>query len=294
MINGGTIIYKLTEKPKIMKNNLFFKKRIMNCALSFSMASMLLLASCSKDDVNTENTTTQTQSGLKPASSARFGDKFWSNSTGNSNGFFYTIDRDGTGGSSNIDFDGQYGDTRDRTKVTNPGNFTMTWSNVKETVGGIGWRNGSGRIVNYNVGYYNGEVRFVGVYGWSYNPLTEYYVYEMGSGLHNLTNTGKSYYSDGHKYNIKTRPREGFSVLGTSGTDKFIQVVSEWGGASRGVNGSINMGNHFYNWTTLLNAKTYSPTPKFGIYNTGYMVFGCEAYNYTTNSTSGSMNATIW
>jgi endo-1,4-beta-xylanase len=282
-----------------MKNNLFFKKEtkilskgIVRGVLSLSVASLLLFTSCSKDEVISENPVEQNKVNINPTSTARFGQRYGANSSNFENNFFYSIDKDGPNGSSYIDFDGQYGNPRNRDQITNPGNFTISWSNVKETVGGLGYNNGNDRTINYNVGYFSGEVKFVGVYGWTQYPLTEYYISEMGSGLDNFRDTGKYYDSDGHRYRIYSNYQTNKPSI--NGIASFWQFQSRWGGGSTGTNGRITLGTHLNNLTTQLNSRSYSATNKFGVDRTGYSVFGCEAYNYNTGSTSGSMNATIW
>jgi endo-1,4-beta-xylanase len=291
-----------------MKNNLFFKKEtkilsqgIIRGVLSLSVASLLLFASCSKDEVNAEAPIEQNKTSINPASTARFGDRFNANRTGSSNGYFYSIDKDGASGSAFIDFDGQYGNPANRTQVTKPGNFSMTWKDVKQMVGGIGWSGGSGRTINYNVGTVSGQYKFVGVYGWTKNPLTEYYVCERGSG--SLYSKGKvgtatttaSYVSNGHTYRVYRNRRVNSPSI--TGTATFWQFESLWGGAATGTSYTISMGTHFTNWNRLLNNVQNPALNTFGTTTGGgYMLFGCEGYDYSsaTSGVSGSLNATIW
>jgi endo-1,4-beta-xylanase len=283
-----------------MKNNPFFKKRILNGALSLSVASLLLF-SCSKDELITEAPIEQNKALPSQASTSRFGDKFSANSTGSSNGYFYSIDKDGASGTASINFDGQYGNPANRTQVTNPGNFSMNWSNVKQVVGGIGWSAGSGRTINYNVGTVSGQYKFVGVYGWTKAPLTEYYVCERGPGslytkgkVGTGTNTA-TYVSNGHTYSVyRSRRVNSPSIIGSA---TFWQFESRWGGAGLNTNYTISMSTHFTNWNRLLNNVQNPALNTFGTTTGGgYMLFGCEGYDYSsaTSGVSGSLNATIW
>jgi endo-1,4-beta-xylanase len=294
-----------------MKNNLLFtekamnlNQRIMRGALSLSAVTMLLFASCSKDELDTPSPVAQNKNSINSASSAKLGDKFYANLTSSStgmttdNGYFWTIDKDGSMGTAYLNFDGA-----GTTTGLYPGNFFMSWSGVKEVVGGKGWAASSTRVINYNIGAYSGAIKFIGVYGWTKDPLTEYYVAEKGPGA--LYNKGKvgtgtstaTYIANGNTYSLSKNQR--VSAASIDGTQTFWQFESLRTGAqaSTGVNGAVNMATHFTNWQTLLNIP--NNTKIFGTTLNGircYMVFGCEAYDYstTTASVTGSLNATIW
>jgi endo-1,4-beta-xylanase len=278
-----------------MKNNPFFKKETKNLSkgiirgvLSLSVASLLLFTSCSKDEVNTENPIEQNKSFHNPASTAAVGTgNYYANQIGTDNyNYFFSIDKDGSNGSAFLNFNGS-----GTTTGKYPGNFYMQWNNVTQVVGGKGWSAGSGRVVNYNVGSLSGgDVKFVGVYGWVKNPLTEYYVCEMGPGaVYNKGGVLRTYTSDGHQYSIAKSQRVNKPSI-ESQNSTFWQVESRWGGSSTGVSHAMNMATHFSNFKAALGSQ-------FGTTFNGdrtYMIFGCEAYNYSTFNTSGSMNATIW
>jgi endo-1,4-beta-xylanase len=278
-----------------MKNNPFFKKETKNLSkgiirgvLSLSVASLLLFTSCSKDEVNTENPIEQNKSFHNPASTAAVGTgNYYANQIGTDNyNYFFSIDKDGSNGSAFLNFNGS-----GTTTGKYPGNFYMQWNNVTQVVGGKGWSAGSGRTVNYNVGSLSGgDVKFVGVYGWVKSPLTEYYVCEMGPGaVYNKGGVLRTYSSNGHNYSIAKSYRDQKPSI-ESTKSNFWQVESRWGGASTGVSYAMNMQTHFNNFRAALGGQ-------FGTNFNGdrtYMIFGCEAYNYNTFNTSGSMNATIW
>ena len=106
--------------------------------------------------------------------------------TGTDHGFFWQ--NYVSSGSSNISFPGA---------GTYPGNFAVSYNNVGDVVAGKGWNPGSyNRVINYNIGALSGSYNFVGVYGWTTNPLIEYYVCELGSITYAATNVG-SLSSDG-------------------------------------------------------------------------------------------------
>lgn len=207
---------------------------------------VLLFSSCSEDVMDETAPDTQI--------------KYYT--SGWNNGYYYTLYREG--GSGNINFG-------------SGGNFSIWYQSVNDIVGGKGWNPGSARTVGYNIGYQSGSYNFVGVYGWTTNPLIEYYIAERGSV------TGGTYvnsvYSDGHSYSFYKQQRVNApSIIGTA---TFWQYKDTWGGASTGSNRSISMSNHINNWRSRGGQG-------FGSYN--YMVFGLEAWG----GKSGYINATVW
>ncbi|ACB75400.1 glycoside hydrolase family 11 protein [Opitutus terrae] len=186
--------------------------------------------------------------------------------TGTDHGYFWSLYREG--GSGNISFP-QAG--------TYAGNFAISYSNVNDIVGGKGWNPGSARTVNYNIGALSGSYNFVGVYGWTTNPLIEYYVAELGSV------TGGTYVnnvsSDGHSYSFYKQQR--VNAPSIQGTATFWQYKDTWGGSSTGSNRSVNMANHINNWRSRGGQG-------FGSYN--YMILALEAWG----GKSGYINATVW
>jgi len=172
-------------------------------------------------------------------------------------------------GSSNISFP---------SAGTYPGNFAVSYSNVGDVVAGKGWNPGSSsRVINYNIGALSGSYNFVGVYGWTTNPLIEYYVCELGSITYAAQNVG-SVSSDGRTYGLwKHQQVNQPSIIGTA---TFWQYMSQWGGSGTGTSRSINMGNHMGAWKS-----------KMGNVGTNNLqIFAIEAYG----NKSGYINATVW
>ena len=186
------------------------------------------------------------------------------NGQGTNQGFFYSLFT--SGGSSTMTFSTQF-----------PGNYAITWSGVNDMIGGKGWKPGGFRTVNYNVGAANG-FNSISVYGWTTNPLVEYYINELGSlFVANATFKG-SVSSDGHTYNTYIHQQVNQpSIIGTA---TFNQYLDNWGGASMGANHQVTTGNHFNHWASL--------GMPLGTFN--YMILGTEAFS----GRSGSVNATVW
>jgi endo-1,4-beta-xylanase len=155
------------------------------------------------------------------------------------------------------------------------GNYAMSWSNVNDVVGGTGWSTGGYMTVGYNVGAANGYNN-ISIYGWTTNPLVEYYICEFGS-VANGSYKG-SMTSDGHVYN--TYEHTQYNQPSIQGTQTFNQYLDNWGGARTGSNGQVTTGNHFSHWNSL--------GMNMGSFN--IMVLGTESYG----GGSGYVNATVW
>jgi endo-1,4-beta-xylanase len=224
------------------------KTKNMRKLLSLSAAALLLLASCSE------------QNEVKPKADVSL------KSTGTDHGYFWSLYREGGSGSISFPQAGTYA-----------GNFQITYSGVNDIVGGKGWSTGSSRTINYNIGYLSGSYDFVGVYGWTTNPLIEYYVAEKGS-MTGGTSFG-TMSSDGHTYSCyKSQRVNAPSIIGTA---TFWQYKDTWGGSSTGSNRAVNMGNHINNWRNRGGQG-------FGSHN--YQIFAIEAWG----GKSGTINATVW
>jgi endo-1,4-beta-xylanase len=158
------------------------------------------------------------------------------------------------------------------------GNFAVSYSNVGDVVAGKGWNPGSpSRVINYNVGALSGSYNFVGVYGWTTNPLVEYYVCEFGSVTYAANYVG-SVSSDGRNYSVWRHQQVNQpSIVGTA---TFWQYLSQWGGSSTGTSRSVTMANHVNAWRRLIG----------GYGNDNLQIFAIEAYG----NKSGYINASVW
>jgi endo-1,4-beta-xylanase len=155
------------------------------------------------------------------------------------------------------------------------GNYALSWSNVNDVVGGKGWNPGSARTVNYNVGAANGYNN-ISVYGWTTNPLVEYYVCEFGSVAAGSVKGSVS--SDGHTYT--TYEHQQVNQPSIQGTATFEQYLDNWGGSSTGSNHAVTTGNHFNHWNSI--------GMHMGTFNE--LIFATESYG----GRSGYSNATVW
>lgn len=188
------------------------------------------------------------------------------NGQGTNSGFFYSLFT--SSGSSTLTFP---------SASQFPGNYNLTWSGVGDVVGGKGWQTGAARTVNYNVGAGHG-FNTISVYGWTTNPLVEYYINELGS-LFTANATRKGTVTvDGHTYT--TFIHQQVNQPSIVGTATFNQYLDAWGGSSMGANHSVNTGAHFSHWQSL--------GMPLGSFN--YQILATEAFN----GASGSVNATVW
>jgi endo-1,4-beta-xylanase len=125
---------------------------------------------------------------------------------------------------------------------TYAGNSKLNWSGCSDALGGKGWSSGSARTIGYNCSLQN--CNCFGAYGWTKNPLIEYYVSDMGS--HSGTYIG-TVSSDGGTYTVYTYQRVNApSIIGTT---TFWQYKSDrQSDQSQNANHAITLGNHINYW----------------------------------------------
>jgi Glycosyl hydrolases family 11. len=181
-------------------------------------------------------------------------------SSGTNNGYFWQNYTEG--GSSSMTFG-------------SGGNFAVSWNNCNDIVAGKGWNPSGARNVGYNCGALSGSYKFFGVYGWTTNPLIEYYVAERGSASGG-TNVG-SVSSDGHTYSLWKQQR--VNAPSIQGTQTFWQFKSSWGGSGSG-NHTVTLNNHWNAWKS-----------KMGSMGSGnLLIIAVENWG----GGSGYCNATVW
>jgi endo-1,4-beta-xylanase len=162
------------------------------------------------------------------------------------------------------------------------GNYSYSWQNCGNFVGGKGWSTGSSsRVINYNAGAYspNGN-SYLTVYGWTRNALIEYYVVDnWGSWRPPGSSSLGTVSSDSGTYDIyKTTRYNQPSIDGTATFDQFWSVRTSK--RSIGSNVSINFSNHVNAWRSKgLNLGS----------SWSYQIFATEGYQ-----SSGYSNVTVW
>ncbi|KAH3906790.1 endo-1,4-beta-xylanase [Parastagonospora nodorum] len=149
------------------------------------------------------------------------------------------------------------------------GNFNVTWDNNPggNFVVGKGYRPGRDMLFNYTGTFKVNGWAYLALYGWTTNPLVEYYVIES-MGKHNPSDNASANYfgtldSDGATYEIWQKERTNAPSIIGDNTD-FQQYWSIRTKMHCG--GTINTGNHFRAWEAA--------GLKLGKQN--YMVMGIE------------------
>jgi endo-1,4-beta-xylanase len=195
------------------------------------------------------------------------------NSTGTHSGFFYSFYR--SSGSGCMTMTGNYGG----------GNYSTSYSlgSNGNLVAGKGWATGStNRRVGYNAGVFNpGSNSYLTLYGWSTNPLVEYYVVDNWGGFKPPGGGASSLgtvTSDGGTYDIyRTRRINAPSIIGTASFDQFWSVRTSK--RATGQNATITFANHVNAWRSRgMNLGTMN-----------YQILATEGFG-----SNGSSNVTVW
>jgi endo-1,4-beta-xylanase len=203
-----------------------------------------------------------------------------SNQTGTNNNYFFTYWKDG--GSVNMTLPSQ-----PLLAGENAGNYGVSWNaGTYNFVGGKGWSTGSStRTINYNCGSWStgSSNAYLTVYGWTTNPLVEYYIVDSwGSWTPPGGTKAGTVSSDGGTYNLyKTLRTNAPNITGTNQNfSQYWSVRTSKRSAPTG-NQKVTFGNHKNAWAS----KGWN----LGSHN--YQVLATEVFN---PSSSGSSNCTIW
>ncbi|TEB24867.1 xylanase, partial [Coprinellus micaceus] len=158
------------------------------------------------------------------------------------------------------------------------GNYQITWGNGGNLVGGKGWNPGTNnRVITYSGSYQYDGNSYLAVYGWTRNPLIEYYIVE-NFGTYNPSSGAANKGTvtlDGSVYDIAQSTRTNQpSIDGTATFQQFWSVRR-----TKRSGGTVDVGAHFRAWAAAgLNLGT----------NHYYQILACEGYFST-----GSCNITV-
>jgi hypothetical protein len=165
------------------------------------------------------------------------------NATGFHDGYYYTFWKDSGGATMTLLPGGRYA------SQWNQG--TNNW------VGGKGWNPGGPRVVEYAGHYGVDETRnsYLALYGWTRDPLIEYYVVESYGSYNPATCPGGedfgTFQSDGATYRVRRCLRvDAPSIEGNSSTFYQYFSVREPKKGFGGISGTIDVANHFNYWAS--------------------------------------------
>jgi endo-1,4-beta-xylanase len=167
------------------------------------------------------------------------------NQTGTHDGYFYAF----------------WKDTGDASMTLGPdGRYSARWSGINNWFGGKGWATGGRRTFSYCGAFEPGGNSYLAVYGYTRDPLTEYYIIEnWGTYRPSGTRFG-TLVSEGGTYDIY-RAQVG---LGSTPHYQYYSVRQQ-----KRSSGTINTGDHFDAWAQAgLNLGT----------TMGYMIMATEGY----------------
>ncbi|KAK4123176.1 glycoside hydrolase family 11 protein [Parathielavia appendiculata] len=127
--------------------------------------------------------------------------------------------------------------------------YSVSFSGAGDFVVGKGWRTGTSRTISYSgsSSRSSGTV-LLSVYGWTRNPLIEYYVQEWtsdGKGSAQGQKVG-TYQADGATWDLWKHQQVNQPSI--AGTTTFWQYIANRQGNSGAGSGSVNMGAHFAAW----------------------------------------------
>ncbi|KIM95869.1 glycoside hydrolase family 11 protein [Oidiodendron maius Zn] len=131
------------------------------------------------------------------------------------------------------------------------GTFEVQWdapTAADDFVVGRGWSTGGVSPITFSGNFGAGSgTGLLSVYGWSTNPLVEYYVVEDSLNPPSFGTLKGSFTSDGSTYTVyeNTRVNEP-SIEGVSTFNQYISVRS-----SKRSSGTVTVDNHFNKWGSL-------------------------------------------
>jgi endo-1,4-beta-xylanase len=152
--------------------------------------------------------------------------------------------------------------------------YSTTWSGIGDFVAGVGWNPGNSTTKSFTSSLSaSGGTALISLYGWSTNPLVEYYVEENYSGSPNAAGTFMgTVNSDGGTYDIYEHQQVNQpSIEGTATFEQYLAIRT-----SPVSSGTITTQNFFSAWA--------SHGMNLGTLN--YQILATESYGGGSGSSS--------
>jgi len=125
------------------------------------------------------------------------------------------------------------------------GTFSVNYNTAADFVVGLGWQPGDTNPISFSGSFSAQGVGLLSVYGWSTNPLVEYYIMEDPIGFPTSGTLKGTVVSDGATYNVWEHTQVNQpSIQGTSTFNQYISIRQ-----SPRTSGTVTVANHFKAWS---------------------------------------------
>jgi len=127
------------------------------------------------------------------------------------------------------------------------GSFSINYNTKADFVVGLGWNPGNSDPVTFGGSFSASGVGLLTLYGWTTNPLIEYYIMEDPIGYPKSGTQKGTVTTDGSSYEIWQHQQTNQpSIQGTTTFQQYISIRS-----SPRTSGTITVANHFNAWANL-------------------------------------------